>query len=104
MSLAARKNKALTLREQWLCTLLWRPNSSVLAREGVSQESQELGGIVVRKHCKFYVLRELLAVAPGIGAVFSLDGRSGETWRLDKIRGRSPNDVEWIFECVEEYR
>lgn len=104
--LAAKKKKELALRAKRPCTLTWPGGNRALAREGVSEKTEQLakGGILIRMACKFYVLRELLPNAPKIGTVFWIDGRPKEAWKLDKIRGRSPNDVTWIFECVEEHR
>jgi len=103
--LAAKKKKALALREQRPCTLLWQGAQSVLAREGITTLEQDLaaGGFVERRSCKFFVLKELLAVAPAIDTLFSLQSRP-EVWRLVKVRGGGANDVEWIFECMEEHR
>lgn len=104
--LAFKKKKELTLRALRPCVLTWPGGNSVLAREGVSEATEIVvrGGVLIRMACKFYVLRELLPVVPAIGTVFWIEGRPDVAWKLDKIRGQSPNDVSWIFECVEEHR
>lgn len=105
---ARRIVHATALRDQRECTLVWNDgaNRTVLAREGVAgaEIDMMMGGAVDRDKCVFYVLTSLLPEAPEIDTVFSIQGRpAGPNYRLHKIRGGRPNDVEWIFECVEEH-
>lgn len=98
----ARIRTAKLLRDQRPCTLTWG-ELAVLAREGRAEEGLEImpGAALDRKSCTFYVLKDLLREAPPIDTIFALDGRDGEEWQLNKIYGRSPNDIEWVFQCTE---
>lgn len=101
---AARIRGEELLRDQRPCTLTWNDGaSSVLAREGLTQEGLELplGGAMDKKSCRFYVLKSLMVSPPAIGTTLALDGRDGEEWELDKVSGRSPSDIVWTLQCVE---
>jgi hypothetical protein len=79
----------------------------VEAREGQAAQSSEIqrGGEVERLSVRFFVERGLLAQAPEIDSVFTIQGReAGPLWRLESIdSGLSPHDPEWVFACVEEH-
>lgn len=95
-----------TLRALRPVTLVWGhgdPRATVEAREGIANEAMEYEGtgFLEQREVKFYVLKELLPVPPGVTTVLEIQGRT-EKWKVKRIGGgRSGNDVTWVFHCEE---